>query len=270
MRAGTSFALLLYAPLAISAAIGASPVSLEELKSSALGGDAEAAYRLGRAYKVGVDVPVDTRQAERWFAKAVGLGHAKSGAEYGLVLLQNGKPRDALPWLSKAAAAGDARAQYGLGTLLFSGGAGEKNEVEARQWMTRAARAGLPAAVEALAIMRDPSALEAQRAGITVVTIGAQPVARPPTPALPTSASSKKVSQNWSVQLGAFSKPENARRYWSQVKEGSPGKAAFPVIGGLTRVRVGPFDNPHEAERYCRGHLKHGRDCLKLRSGSSS
>jgi hypothetical protein len=226
---------------------------IDQLRSGALGGDAEAAYLLGRAYKLGDLVPADNRQAERWFAKAAQLGHPKGGGEYGLVLLQNGKATEALPWLKEAAARGDPRAQYALATLLFNGRAVPADPTEARRWMSRAARAGLPAAVQALRIMEDPAGLAPPRRGYEIVTIKAPTGAAIHTP-------------RWSVQLGAFANPENARRYWLQVRQGAPLEAAFPVIGGLTRVRVGPFLNAGQAQAYCSAQRKLKRACLEVRS----
>lgn len=210
---------------------------------------AEAAYRLGRAYKMGDGVAADTREAERLLGKAASAGHAKAGAEYGLVLMHNDKPAEAIPWLRKAAADGDARAQYALGSLLFAGRGVKLDRAEARRWLARAARAGLPAAKEALQIIDAPTVI-ADAATITndaVVSAAVKPA--------PTQAP-------WRAQLGAFAKPENAKRYWRQIKEAGGPNASFEEAGRLTLLRAGPFDTRAAATSYCAAQRRQGRDCL--------
>lgn len=254
--------------LALASASVAAPLSIQQLTTSARSGDAEAAYQLGRAYNSGDGVAADSGEAERWLANAARLGHRKAGAEYGLILLHEGKPREALPWLKEGAARGDSRAQYGLATLLFNGGPVPADPAEARRWMRRAAKAGLPAAAEALAIMENPAALAPPKASYEIVTVEAPP-ARADKPAVPATAPAKaSVARpgGWSVQLGAFANPDNARRLGRLVQNPSHPEASFPVVDGLTRVRVGPFPGRAEAQRYCDTQRRRKRDCLEVRA----
>lgn len=60
----------------------------------------------------------------------------------------------------------------------------------------------------------------------------------------------------WSVQLGAFGDPANARRLWSQVAAHFPGASVrYVKAGALTRVLVGPYPSSASATRAC-GSIK--------------
>lgn len=213
------------------------------LLAAAPADDGEHAYRLGRAYKTGDGVPLDTATAERWFEKAARQGFAKGEAEYGLILFQNGKQREAVPWLRKGAERGDARAQYVLGTILLNGVYASKDEAGARQWIGRAAKAGLPAAAEALAVL------------------GAPPVP-------PASAPSAAAPEGWRVQVGAFSSRANAERLWRQLKAPPSLAPRFRFDGRVTRLQIGPFDTAADADAYCRRVREVSRDCFRLAPGA--
>ncbi len=117
------------------------------------GGDADAAFNLAQAYKLGRGVTADLGQAKTWYGKAAQAGHVQGAANYGLLLFQDGDRRSAMPWISKAADAGDPRAQYVLGTALFNGDLTAKDWPKAYALMTRAAAAGLPQATTSLSQM---------------------------------------------------------------------------------------------------------------------
>src|ERR1700761_3214481 len=116
-------------------------------------GDADAAFNLAQAYKLGRGVPTDLGQAKTWYGKAAQAGHIQGAANYGLLLFQDGDRRSAMPWIAKASAAGDPRAQYVLGTALFNGDLAAKDWPKAYALMTRAAPAGLPQATTSLSQM---------------------------------------------------------------------------------------------------------------------
>jgi TPR repeat protein len=222
------------------------PLIALALIAAAPGGQAESAYRLGRAYKTGDGVPLDTAKAEHWFETAARGGLAKGEAEYGLVLYQNGKQREAVPWLRKAAARGDRRAQYLLGTILLNGVYAPKDEAQARQWLQRAAKAGLPAAAEALAVMAGPALPDPQAASIAT----------------------EAASAGWRVQVGAFSSRANADRLWTRLKLGPPLAPTFRFDGRVTRLQIGPFDTAARADAFCREIRSVSRDCFKVSPGS--
>ncbi|MBA2919482.1 hypothetical protein GON01_10510 [Sphingomonas sp. MAH-20] len=216
---------------------------LTGLLAAAPAGDADHAYRLGRAYKTGAGVPLDPAKAERWFEKAVQLGSAKGEAEYGLVLYQNGKQREAVPWLRKGAVRGDRRAQYVLGTILLNGVYAPKDEDQGRQLIAHAAKAGLPAAAEALAVIGAPL----------------------PSP----RSSARPAAAGWRVQVGAFSSRANAERLWARLKPAPPLVPSFRFDGRLTHLQIGPFDSPAAADAFCRHVRDLSPDCFRMAPGPS-
>lgn len=113
-------------------------------------GDADAQYNLAQAYKLGRGVPVNLNLAEQWYERAARQGHEQAGANLGLILFQNGQRQRAMPYIQRAAEAGDPRAQYVLGTALFNGDVVGRDWPRAYAMMSRAAAAGLPPAVTQL------------------------------------------------------------------------------------------------------------------------
>lgn len=116
-------------------------------------GDADAQYNLAQAYKLGRGVPLNMTLAEQWYERAARQGHAEAGANLGLIMFQNGRRREAMPYIERAAAAGDPRAQYVLGTALFNGDVVAQDRARAYAMMSRAAADGLPPAVQQLQAM---------------------------------------------------------------------------------------------------------------------
>ncbi len=83
--------------------------AVEEWRPAAIAGDADAQFNLGQAYKLGRGVPVDMAMAESWYRKAALQGQIEAEANYGLILFQNNKRSEALPWLEKSVARGEPR-----------------------------------------------------------------------------------------------------------------------------------------------------------------
>ena len=92
-------------------------------------GDAEAAYMLGEAFRLGDRVPKNERVALAWYSKSAAAGfpaaqfrmwEAYSAGQYGAA---KDMPM-ALDWLRKAAWGGDAEAQYQVGRMRLSGAPG--------------------------------------------------------------------------------------------------------------------------------------------------
>lgn len=129
------------------------PSAIREWRPLAIAGDAEAQYNMGQAYKLGRGVPVDLKLAEDWFRKSALQGNQAGKDNYGLILFQNGKRAEALPYIEDAAGRGDPRAQYVFGTALFNGDMVTKDWPRAYALMTRASAAGIPAASASLAQM---------------------------------------------------------------------------------------------------------------------
>ena len=253
---------------AIALAAASSSLDVEQLSKNAIAGDGEAAFALGQAYRVGDRVPLDAKEAARWFLKAAQLGQKRAGAELGLVLYQSGQARDALPWLTDAATAGDPRAQYTLGVVYYSGAGVPINSAAAKLWVSRAAKAGLPAAKEALAIMAMP--LPADPSGTTAPSAKSSLPVRLATAASPKHSPSRKSGEDWSVQLGAFKDARNARALLAQSRHEAVGSLTLTLAArdNLTLLRLGSFESRDRAAAFCREKQRAGRACLVVRTAT--
>ena len=113
-------------------------------------GDEDAQYNIAQAYFLGRGVPQNMVLAEQWYERAARQGHGEATANYGLLLFQNGRRQEAIPFITRAAEAGDPPAQYVLGTALFNGDVIERDAPRAYALMSRAAAQNLPPAVTQL------------------------------------------------------------------------------------------------------------------------
>ena len=125
--------------------------AVAEWRGPAGQGDADAQFNLGQAYRLGRGVEQNTRQAEVYYAKAAAQGHLKAADNLGLLLFQNGRREEAMPYVVDAAERGDPRAQYLLGIAHFNGDLVARDWVRAYALITLANAAGLPQAASAMA-----------------------------------------------------------------------------------------------------------------------
>lgn len=142
--------------------------AVEEWRRAAIAGDPDAQFDLGQAYKLGRGVPVDFALAEQWYGKAALQGLARAEESYGLALFQNGKHDEAVPWLEKAVARGEPRAQLVLGTMLFNGDSVKRDWVRAYALLTRSSAAGLPQGSQTLAQMDQYISPDIRQQGIAL------------------------------------------------------------------------------------------------------
>lgn len=251
--------------------------AVERWRKDAAAGDADAQFNLGQAYKLGRGVPLDTVEAERWYAQAAGRGHPQAEDNYGLALFQNGKPREALPWLEKSVARGEPRAQYILGTMLFNGVDVRRDWVRAYALTSRSAAAGLHQATESLHQMDTHLSAAERQQGLVLAkrlderqapvataaasgTGAGRAAAAPPVvvaPPVPRATTRPEPARGgWKLQLGAFGDAGNARRLGGSVAGRFPGRSVdYVKAGSLTRVMVGPFASRAAAQAAC-GSLK--------------
>ena len=124
--------------------------AVAEWRGPAGQGDADAQFNLGQAYRLGRGVEQNTRQAEVYYAKAAAQGHLKAADNLGLLLFQNGRREEAMPYVVDAAERGDPRAQYLLGIAHFNGDLVARDWVRAYALITLANAAGLPQAASAM------------------------------------------------------------------------------------------------------------------------
>lgn len=127
--------------------------AVREWEGPAGAGDPDAMFNLAQAYRLGRGVPVDLARAETLYARAAAAGHLQAADTYGLMLFQDGRREQALPYVRDAARRGDPRSQYLLGIAHFNGDFVEKDWTRAYALMTLANAAGLPQAAQAIAEM---------------------------------------------------------------------------------------------------------------------
>jgi cell division protein FtsN len=131
-------------------------------------GDPDAMFNMGQAYKLGRGVPIDLAKAEDFYRRAAQKGHIRAADNYGMLLFQNGRQAEAMPWLSAAADRGEPRAMYVLGIAAFNGDYAPKDWVRAYALMTRAAQAGLQQAITSLTAMDEAIPLEQRQQGVAL------------------------------------------------------------------------------------------------------
>ncbi|MBW8743230.1 MAG: sel1 repeat family protein [Sphingomonas sp.] len=146
-------ALLLAAAGAAMVAPARAASDLNALQARAQAGDAEAQFQMGEAYRAGKGVAADQEAAIMWYRRATAQGHIRASEELGFALFAHGDRREAMPYIEKAAARGEARAFYLLGTAHFNGDYASRDWPLAYAQTERAAAAGLPAAQKNLEVM---------------------------------------------------------------------------------------------------------------------
>lgn len=231
-------------------------------------GDADAAFNLGQAFRLGRGVPADSAQAKRWFEAGANRGHVDAQVSLGLLLFDSGDRGAAMSWLRKAADKGEPRALLVVGTALFNGDGMKQDRVLGYAYVSRAAAQGLAPARSTLADMDSIMPLEERRKGVAIALAAAKssaaPAAKPiakPAPEPPVSASISVTAKAtatargvWRVQLGAFSARGSAEGLFRKLS-GTPalaGRQAYYIpVGKITRLQAGPFDSRATAAAAC-------------------
>ncbi len=245
--------------------------ALKEWRPLADRGDPDAQFNLAQAYRLGRGVPANLTTAIDLYTKAARQDHVEAGGLLGLTLFQNGKRKEAMPWLDKAAKSGDAAAQYLYGTSLFNGDLVGKDPVRAYALMTQAAAQGFTPARSALADMDKYLPLDQRQQGVAMAraagnaTPRSQPVrtaSNTPRPRTPTStrddgppsrpattptpktapaprpvrtaavpATATRIS-GWKIQMGAFSQASSANALYASLK------GRVPALSGTQPILV--------------------------------
>jgi TPR repeat protein len=240
-------------------------------------GDADAAFNLGQAYRLGKGVPLDLAQAQGWLERAARKGHVDAQSTLGLLLFQNGNRIGAMRWLKLAADAGEPRALLMVGTALYNGDGVPADPVTAYAYVSRAAAQGLAPAQATLADMDEVMPLAQRQKGVELAQKMASapkapapaPVATmaPPTktaPAAPKTAAVKPaptpapakiaVAANgkWRIQLGAFGQRKSAEALFGKLAGKLAGRQAYYVpAGAVVRLQAGPFESRAAASAAC-------------------
>jgi len=239
-------------------------------------GDADAAFNLGQAYRLGKGVVIDLAQAQNWLERAARKGHVDAQTTLGLLLFQNGNRVSAMRWLSLAAEAGEARALLMVGTALYNGDGVPEDHVKAYAYVSRAAAQGLPPAQATLADMDAVMPLDQRKKGVALAQemVAAKkpptsasappksaavksPAAKPAAPRSATPAPSPPktavaASGNWRIQLGAFGQRKSAETLFARLSGKLAGRQAYYVpAGAVIRLQAGPFESRPAASAAC-------------------
>ncbi|WP_338241217.1 SPOR domain-containing protein [Aurantiacibacter hainanensis] len=131
-------------------------------------GDPDAMFNMGQAYRLGRGVPADMQRAEQFYKAAAEAGHIQAADTYGLMLFQDGRREEALPYVLSASQRGDPRAQYLLGIAHFNGDMVERDWERAYALLTLANATGLPQAGPAIEQMDSHIPLDQRQAGVAL------------------------------------------------------------------------------------------------------
>ena len=217
-------------------------------------GNADAAFNLGQAYRLGRGVPLNLAVAHSWFERAARKDHLDAQTTLGLLLFDSGSARRAA-WLKTAAERGEPRALLIYGTALFNGDGRRRRRVLAYAYISRAAAQGLGPAKGTLAELANPAARDAQK-GVAIAQAeaagGAAPVkARPKQPRKPPSKAAKPppASGDGPGQLaravGAFAKRSSAEALFTKLSAArrspagslyDPGRCGDPAAAGPSKA----------------------------------
>lgn len=237
-------------------------------------GDADAAFNLGQAYRLGKGVPLDLAQAQGWLDRAARKGHLDAQTTLGLLLFQNGNRVAAMRWLKGAAEAGEPRALLMVGTALYNGDGVPRDPVTAYAYVSRAAAQGLEPAKATLADMNEVMPIEQRRKGVALaqgLAVGknpAEPAAAPPKTAAvkltpPKSAAAKPAPSSsakpavmaggrWRIQLGAFGQRRSAEALYARLSGKLVGRQAYYLpAGAVVRLQAGPYESRAAASAAC-------------------
>ena len=246
--------------------------AVEEWRPLAAKGDADAAFNLGQAYRLGKGVPLDLAKAQGLFEQAARKGHVDAATVLGILLFQNGNRTGAMRWLKKGADGGDARAMLLYGTALHNGDGVAADPVTAYAYVSRSAAQGLDAAKATLADLDSTLDLADRQKGVALAKSMATPkasaalkvaAARPeaikpappvkiaaaPRAAVPTPAA---ATGKWRIQLGAFGQRNTAEALYARLGGKLAGHSAYYIPAGkVVRLQVGPFESRAAAAAAC-------------------
>lgn len=258
------------------------PAAIAIWRPLAEGGDADAQFNLGQAYRLGRGVPLDLAAAKIWFERAARSGHLDAETTLGLLVFQNGDRAEGLKWLKQAADQGEPRALLVIGTALFNGDGVAQDRVLGYAYVSRSAAQGLAPAQDTLAQLDQLMPLADRQKGIALArsipsgspvaatakrvrTAQAKPniskpatakpsVTKPAPPAAARPAPIAAASGGWRIQLGAFSQRATAEALYQRLS-GKPvlaGRGPYYVAAGsITRLQVGPFASKAAAASAC-------------------
>ncbi|HUE78734.1 MAG TPA: SPOR domain-containing protein [Sphingomicrobium sp.] len=266
------------------------PAAVAIWRPLAEAGDADAAFNLGQAYRLGRGVPLNLAAAQTWFERAAREGHVDAQTTLGLLLFDIGNRVAGLRWLKSAAERGEPRALLIYGTALFNGEGIPRDPVLAYAYVSRAAAQGLAPAKRTLAEMDQLLPLEQRQKGVALAQQKAAadkpPAVKPAPPAATRKAAAKppaakspvaEVSKprataaaagpGWRLQLGAFSTRAAAEALFRKLSASgmiAGAQPAYVTAGKITRLQVGSYPSRSAAAAACRGLIVRGQPCFPV------
>jgi cell division septation protein DedD len=248
-------------------------------------GDADAAFNLGQAYRLGRGVPTNLAAAATWFGRAAAKGHLDAQTTLGLMLFENGDRTGGIRWLRQAADKGDPRALLVYGTALFNGDGVKKDPILGYAYVSRAAAQGLAPAQATLEQLDQILPVEMRKKALAIAMAKAKaapapsskPVRQAPKPveaAIPKKpaaiaaassapAAAPPTGGGWRIQLGAFSQRSSAEALFRKLSGSLSGKQpAYVAAGAVTRLQVGPYPSRAAASAACAA--LHGQPCFPV------
>jgi cell division septation protein DedD len=265
--------------------------------------NADAAFNLGQAYKLGRGVPINLAAAQTWLERAARNGHVDAQTSLGLLLFDTGNRIGGMRWLKSAAEQGEPRALLIYGTALFNGDGVVRDPVRAYAYVSRAAAQGLGPAKTTLAEMDQILPLDQRQKGVALALSKAAPAKAAPAKAAPAKTAPAKAAPAkaapakaapvrtpvkatpkapaatparapaaaatgaWRVQLGAFSKRASAETLFKRLAGNAAlaGRQPFYVAAGaITRLQAGPFESRAAAAAACAALSAKGQPCFPV------
>lgn len=231
-------------------------------------GDADAAFNLGQAYRLGKGVAIDLGRAYQYLEQAARKGHVDAAATLGILTFQNGNRTGAMRWIKIAANGGEPRSLLLYGVALYNGDGVAADPVTGYAHVSRAAAQGMASAKETLADM-DAAMPRDQRAkglalakSMVAARRGSAPVAetaafqktaeREPVANSPARTAPVPSSGDWRIQLGAFGQRATAEALFAKLRGKVGARQVFYVPAGkVIRLQVGPYASRAAAASAC-------------------
>lgn len=269
------------------------PAAVAIWRPLAEAGNADAAFNMGQAFRLGRGVPLNLAVAHSWFERAARKGHLDAQTTLGLLLFDSGSRPDGLRWLKTAAERGEPRALLIYGTALFNGDGIPEDRVLAYAYISRAAAQGLGPAKGTLAELDQILPLETRQKGVAIAQAEAAsgkaaPVKAAPVKAAPVKQAAKAAEKpaakaaamaapatpragaargNWRVQLGAFGKRASAEALFAKLSRNAALAGRQPYLiaaGSVTRLQAGPFESRQAAAAACAALSAGGQACFPV------
>ncbi len=217
------------------------------------GGDPDAQFNLGQAYRLGRGVKINLAAAKTWFERAAAQDHVDAQTTLGLLLFQNGEQATGITWLGKAAEKGEARAMLIYGTALVNGDTVPRDLVLGYAYVSRAAAQGLEPAKQTLAQLDELLPLGDRKKGLEIAKAkakaapppGSKVAIRKEAKAKPAAKPAEKPMDGAKTDLPA---PKAAQAPPTAPAKDVSVAAATAPASGAWRVQLGAFSQKSSAE----------------------